>query len=61
MTIATLPAFINAFINGGCDICQFAIGVVGLCFLKTSAILFAILCLQCFDAVGWTAGRASGL
>ena len=34
MTIATLPAFINAFINGGCDICQFSIGIVGLCFLK---------------------------
>jgi len=22
---------------------------------------FAELCLQCFDAVGWAAGRASGL
>jgi len=21
----------------------------------------AVLCLQCFDAVGWAAGRASGL
>ena len=23
--------------------------------------LLPILCLQCFDAVGWVAGRASGL
>ena len=22
---------------------------------------FSLLCLQCFDAVGWVAGRASGL
>jgi len=24
-------------------------------------VLHSILCLQCFDAVGWAAGRASGL
>jgi len=24
-------------------------------------VLFQVLCLQCFDAVGWAAGRASGL
>jgi len=24
-------------------------------------LLFVHLCLQCFDAVGWAAGRASGL
>ena len=24
-------------------------------------IKFTVLCLQCFDAVGWAAGRASGL
>jgi len=23
--------------------------------------LFTVLCLQCFDTVGWAAGRASGL
>jgi len=23
--------------------------------------LLIIICLQCFDAVGWAAGRASGL
>jgi len=28
--------------------------------LKTCPI-FSLLCLQCFDAVGWAAGRASGL
>ena len=26
-----------------------------------SIISFDYLCLQCFDAVGWVAGRASGL
>ena len=30
-----------------------------LCFFKPFIIAF--LCLQCFDAVGWAAGRASGL
>ena len=24
-------------------------------------VLLLIVCLQCFDAVGWAAGRASGL
>ena len=24
-------------------------------------IIVVIICLQCFDAVGWAAGRASGL
>ena len=24
-------------------------------------IVASVLCLQCFDAVGWAAGRASGL
>jgi len=24
-------------------------------------IIIVIICLQCFDAVGWAAGRASGL
>jgi len=31
-------------------------------FILASEILFTNkLCLQCFDAVGWAAGRASGL
>jgi len=33
-------------------------------FLCGPVFLFsasALLCLQCFDAVGWAAGRASGL
>jgi len=25
------------------------------------SVLSTLLCLQCFDAVGWAAGRASGL
>ena len=24
-------------------------------------LLFGVVCLQCFDTVGWVAGRASGL
>jgi len=28
---------------------------------KFASRLRSILCLQCFDAVGWVAGRASGL
>jgi len=28
------------------------------CFALT---VYQLLCLQCFDAVGWAAGRASGL
>ena len=27
----------------------------------TAHFLVIIVCLQCFDAVGWAAGRASGL
>jgi len=35
---------------------------VGLCTTaSTDTILCASLNLQCFDAVGWAAGRASGL
>ena len=32
-------------------------------WLHVVSVLFVsfILCLQCFDAVGWAAGRASGL
>ena len=30
------------------------------CCFVISSVSF-ILCLQCFDAVGWAAGRASGL
>jgi len=28
---------------------------------KSSAALLVFFCLQCFGAVGWAAGRASGL
>jgi len=27
----------------------------------SSTYLFSLSCVQCFDAVGWAAGRASGL
>ena len=29
--------------------------------ISTVLIIVVILCLQCFDAVGWVAGRSSGL
>ena len=32
-----------------------------LCFLYSSTLSLLHFCLQCFDAVGWAAGRASGL
>ena len=30
-------------------------------FLNFGLILFLVFCLQCFDAVGWAAGRAFGM
>ena len=30
-------------------------------YAQINTILSSIICLQCFDAVGWVAGRASGL
>jgi len=38
--------------------------VVSSCFMNIFKLLYrlpSVLCLQCFDAVGWAAGRASGL
>ena len=29
--------------------------------LINAAVVLCVFCLQCFDAVGWAAGRASGL
>ena len=29
--------------------------------LNFLSVVFLTICLQCFDAVGWAAGRASGL
>ena len=31
------------------------------CLSYNIILLILILCLQCFDTVGWAAGRASGL
>jgi len=31
------------------------------CGLTAQVSAFSAFCLQCFDAVGWAAGRASGL
>jgi len=30
-------------------------------FFHVFVMVIVIICLQCFDAVGWAAGRASGL
>ena len=35
--------------------------ICNYCFLIVVIYLFPPLCLQCFDAVGWVTGRASGL
>ena len=29
--------------------------------INTLLLIYITICLQCFDAVGWAAGRASGL
>jgi len=34
---------------------------VGSAFCRPYHCAFSAFCLQCFDAVGWAAGRASGL
>jgi len=39
-------------------------GLVGRMFVQkglSDSTVPSVLCLQCFDAVGWAAGRASGL
>ena len=37
-------------------------GDAALCQITLTAIIIVlVLCFQCFDAVGWVAGRASGL
>jgi len=36
-----------------CHICTHLLAII--------TVVLNILCLQCFDAVGWVAGRASGL
>jgi len=28
---------------------------------QPTILSFSVICLQCFDTVGWAAGRASGL
>ena len=48
------------------EITKMLIAVLNNKFIVLSSIIFhtlsfAIGCLQCFDAVGWVAGRASGL
>jgi len=34
---------------------------IRLCEVKNTQQLLGYICLQCFDAVGWAAGRASDL
>jgi len=50
-------------------VCVVCVISLGYCQLKALVIVFEWImkcmremkCLQCFDAVGWAAGRASGL
>ena len=37
------------------------VGTTAVIFLVCTVYLPSVLCLQCFDTVGWAAGRASGL
>jgi len=40
-------------------LCAISTNLVQMLLLNTAAILRPFICLQCFDAVGWAAGRAS--
>ena len=46
---------------------QATVGMLNICDIMLVCIVSAcivtriVLCLQCFDAVGWASGRASGL
>jgi len=51
-------------VEGSCAehlIIEFYMAVVLLAFILIIISIPSPLCLQCFDAVGWAAGRASGL
>ena len=39
----------------------FALAITSRAHARDGLALFLFRCLQCFDAVGWAAGRASGL
>ena len=58
------------FVNRSMSVCvdAYADSMLTLEFLAFSSVAYFLvhcrvtcLCLQCFDAVGWAAGRASGL
>jgi len=50
--------------EGGLEAKQYALGMffdIQGAFVNTPTLSVKKICLQCFDAVGWAAGRASGL
>ena len=49
--------FVNMTVFSSCR----DLGVLVSSDLSPSVHIDSIVCLQCFDAVGWAAGRASGL
>ena len=57
----TLDCVLNfiemASVNDG----LFLLNTVIYCFISTAFVAFSACCLQCFDTVGWAAGRASSL
>jgi len=57
----TFFSFSSMFSSAFCA-CVFLCVMKTMCGIKISVGLSSLsLCLQCFDAVGWAAGRASGL
>ena len=58
----TVLKYISLCINS--SVFKLDIGFTVVCFVWINVLVVAsslLLCLQCFDAVGWAAGRASGL
>ena len=67
-TLSVWPRKVLSFdCNQKCNKCYddiFAYSEKTNCILPVYDLIFAfsaLICLQCFDAVGWAAGRASGL
>jgi len=52
-----------SFLQAGCPSCRPTNSIKALkaSYCALALMIICSLCLQCFDAVGWAAGRASGL
>jgi len=51
----------SVFLRARCPSCHPTNSVKALNIMIITELLILFCCLQCFDAVGWAAGRASGL